>query len=214
MTYLEARRIEGLFKDYRQLVVNYWAAVEWIDYGGHGWMAGAGAPLFRDTQTSLPLREEIARLLPQMEHWATKIGAGVRGSSYPTPAVGGPVIPFNLLACATDLWVGHRYVQRQDVLDAIDRCIGSAGFVKRRILARLMKPWCWLIDVPALIVYWPFAVMRKAGVSDKIVESTGAQIIKAILTTALSVIVFAWTVYTTGIAAAIQGLFKHIAGGP
>src|SRR3989442_7347795 len=203
MTYLEARRIEHLFRHYRQLALTYWATVEWIDYGGHGWMADPGAPLFRDTPQSLPLRQEITTLIPQMQHWANRVGAGVTGQSYPAAAVGGPVIPFNLLGCVTDLWVGHRYVDKQDVLDAIDRCIGAADFVRRRILARLLRPWCWVIDVPALVVYWPFAVMRKAGVPDKIVESTGAQVLKAIATGLLSLTAFGYAVYKTGLVAAV-----------
>ena len=58
--------------------------------------------------------------------------------------------------------------------------------------------------MPALIVYWPFAVMRKAGVPDKIIESTGIQVMKAILTAALWLLIFAYAVYRTGLAAALQ----------
>jgi hypothetical protein len=114
------------------------------------------------------------------------------------------VIPVNLLACVTDRRAGYRNVSQEEVTDAIDQCIGAAVFVKRRLLARLLKPWCWLVDVPAVIVGWPFYVMRKAGVPDKIVESTGAQIIKAILTGLLWLVGFAYAVYRTGLAAAMQ----------
>jgi hypothetical protein len=44
MTYVEARRIEQLIKDYRQLALDYWAAVQQINYVHDAWMAGAVAP--------------------------------------------------------------------------------------------------------------------------------------------------------------------------
>jgi hypothetical protein len=110
------------------------------------------------------------------------VGQSTVGQNYPPAFLKGqPSVQFDFLACVTKQWVGYTYVEQQEVLDAIDRCIGAAANAKRRIGARLLKPWCWLVDVPALIVGWPFYVMRKAGVPDKIVESSGSQAIKAVL---------------------------------
>jgi hypothetical protein len=52
VTYLEARRVETLFKTYRQLALDYWAAVEPINYGPNAWMAGPGAATHKDTEKS------------------------------------------------------------------------------------------------------------------------------------------------------------------
>jgi hypothetical protein len=117
-------------------------------------MAGPDAPTHKDTAASRDLRRDLIMLEPEVILFANKIGAGVTGQSFPAPAVGGPVIPFNLLAHVIDQNVGHKHVSRQTVLDAIDRCIGAANAVKRRIGFRLIKPWCWLVDVPALMVAW------------------------------------------------------------
>jgi hypothetical protein len=131
------------------------------------------------------------------------------GQSYPAPAVGGPVLPFNMLAAVTDQWVGHTYIPRQEVADAIDRCIGAARLKRKTIGWRLVKPWCWLIDLPALVVGWPFAVMRKAGGPSAIVDGPGAQVLKAIITALLWLVAVAFAVYRgADLASAVRGLLR------
>lgn len=206
MTYFEARRVEALFKEYRALALAYWAALTPAPESPHAWMAGPGGRRPTETEESLALRQKISLKLPEVVHWANRLGVGVTGQSFPAPAVGGPIIPFNLLTCVVDQSIGHTSVSTNNVLDAIDKCIGAAGFVKRQLLARLVKPWCWLVDVPALIVGWPFAIMRKAGVPAKFVEGTSAQVIKAVLTGLLWLGGFAYAVYGTGLGAAIQAV--------
>ena len=204
MTYLEARRVEALFKEYRKLALDYWAARIPAPESPHAWMAGPGGLEPTETDASREFRRKLMLSQPEALYWADRLGVGVAGQSFPAPAVGGPVIPFNLLACVIDQNIGHTTVPTEEVLDAIDKCIGAAAFEKRRLLARLVKPWCWLVDVPALIVGWPFHVMRKAGVPAKFVESTTAQIIKAVLTGLLWLTGFAYAVYRTGLGAAIR----------
>jgi hypothetical protein len=59
MTYFELRDVEQLFRRYRQLAVDYWAAVEPTNYS---WMAGADAPRYKDTDVSRPLRTQLELL--------------------------------------------------------------------------------------------------------------------------------------------------------
>ena len=106
-------------------------------------------------------------MLPVVEHWARRLNG-------------------------TDFWTGYSYLQRNEIEDTLDRCVGAAEFAKKRALARLLKPWCWLVDVPALIVAWSFLVMKKAGVPQKFIEGTGAQIAKVIMTAVLWLIGIAW----------------------
>lgn len=204
MTYLEARRVEALFKEYRKLALDYWAALIPAPQSPHAWMAGPSGLHPTETDASREFRRKLTLSQPEALYWADRLGVGVTGQSFPAPAVGGPVIPFNLLACVIDQDIGHTRVPTAKVLDAIDTCIGAAAFEKRRLLARLVKPWCWVVDVPALIVGWPFHVMRKAGVPDKFVEGTSAKIIKAILTGLLWLAGFTYAVYQTGLGAAIH----------
>ena len=209
MTYLEARRVEALFKEYRKLTLDYWAALIPAPQNSQAWMAGPGGLPPTETVTSREFRRRLTLIQPEVVYWANRLGVAVTGQSFPAPVVGGPIIPFNLLECATDQNIGHAKVPPAKVLDAIDKCIGAAGFAKRHLLGRLVKPWCWLVDVPALIIGWPFLVMRKAGVPDKFIEGTGAQVIKAVLTGMLWLAGFAYAVYRTGLAAAIHAALAN-----
>jgi hypothetical protein len=205
MAYLEARRVEALLKEYRKLALDYWATLIPAPQSPHAWTAGPGGLLPTEADASREFRRKLALTQPEVLYWANRLlGVGVTGQSFPAPAVGGPVIRFNLLACVTDQNIGRTTVPTAKVLAAINECIGAAGFAKRRLLGRLLKPWRWLVDVPALIVGWPFYVMRKAGVPDKFVEGPSAQIIKAVLTGLLWLAGFAYAVYHTGLAATIH----------
>jgi hypothetical protein len=209
MTYLEARRIEARFNEYRKLAVAYWAALIPAPQSSYAWMAGPGGLHPTETDASRELRRRLALLQPEVVHWADCLGVSVTGQSCPAPAVGGFVIPFNLLKCVVDQNIGHMTVSTTVVLDAIDQCVGAAEFVKRRLLSRLLRPWCWLVDVPALIVGWPFLVMRKAGVPDRFVDSASAQVTKAILTGLLYLAGFAYIAYRTGLTAAIRAVLSN-----
>lgn len=206
MTYFEARRAEALFKEYRALALAYRAALTPAPQSPDAWMAGPGGLRPTETEKSLALRQKIFLKQPEVVHWANRLGVDVRGQSFPAPTVGDPVIPFNLLARVVDQNIGHTLVSTNDVLDTIDRCIGAAEFVKGQLLARLVRPWCWLVDVPALIVGWPFVIMRKAGLPAKFVEGTSAQVIKGILTGLIWLSGFAYAVYRTGLGTAIQAV--------
>lgn len=209
MTYLEARSVEALFKKYRSLAEEYWAARIPAPSSPHAWMAGPGGLRPTETEKSRELRREISERQPEVIHWAARLGVGVTGQSVPAAAVGGPIIPFNFLACVVDQAAGHTHVSSEQVLDAIDHCIGAAANTKRRLLARLLKPWCWLVDVPALIVGWPFVVMRKAGVPPRVVEGNAAQVIKALLTGLLWLAGFAYAALQTGLLSAIQSMVSR-----
>lgn len=179
MTYFEARRAEALFGRFRQLTIDYWAAVKPID---SSWTDDPSAPRHEETDISRPLRQAISTLEPEATHLARRLGAGIEGHSAPGPAIGGVVVPFNLLDCVFNQWVGHSAVRKEEILDGIDRCIGAASTTKRTKGLRLINLLYWFVDIPALIVGLPFAVMRRAGVPNSIVESTSAQVIKAVLT--------------------------------
>jgi hypothetical protein len=67
MTYLEARRAVRDFEAFRDLTMEYWAALEPIDYHGQAWMAGRAAPTQSETETSSALRTKITMMLPQVQ---------------------------------------------------------------------------------------------------------------------------------------------------
>jgi len=210
MTYFEARRIKKLFEEYRRLALAYWGAVSPIDYGGNRWMAEPGAPTHDETDVSRALRQTLMRLEPDAISCASRLGVSVTGVSYAAPMIGGPVVPVNFLACVVDQTAGHSHVSKDRVLDAIDNCIGAATFVESRARGRVLKPWCWLVDIPALVVGWPFEVMRRAGVPEKHVEGNAAQVIKATLIGLFYVILIALTAYRLGVGAAMEEAVKRM----
>src|SRR5438128_815596 len=130
---------------------------------------------------SLRLREQINLLYPEVNDLAMNLGVSVVFQSYPAPAIGGPVLPVNVLLSVVDQEMGHKPIETQMILDMIDRCIGTAKVVKRRSLKRLLIPWYWLIDVPTIIVRFPFLILRNAGLPATVEENIVSQVIKAIL---------------------------------
>ena len=163
MNYFEARRAERLFREYRKLALEYWNARP-PDERDFFDTLSEKAP---DSIESVRLREQINLLYPEVNDIAMRLGVSVVFKTYPAPAIGGPVIPVNVLLSVVDQEMGHKPIEKQMILDMIDRCIGTAEVVKRRSLKRLLIPWYWLIDVPAIIVRFPFLILRNAGLPDR-----------------------------------------------
>ena len=177
MNYFEARRAERLFREYRKLALEYWNARP-PDERDFFDTLSEKAP---ESLESVRLREQINLLYPEVNDLAMNLGVSVVFQSYPAPAIGGPVLPVNVLLTVVDQEMGHKPIETQMILDMIDRCIGTAKVVKRRSLKRLLIPWYWLIDVPTIIVRFPFLILRNAGLPATVEENIVSQVIKAIL---------------------------------
>jgi len=177
MNYFEARRAERLFREYRTLALEYWNARP-PDERDFFDTLSEKAP---ESLESVRLREQINLLYPEVNDLAMNLGVSVVFQSYPAPAIGGPVLPVNVLLSVVDQEMGHKPIETQMILDMIDRCIGTAKVVKRRSLKRLLIPWYWLIDVPTIIVRFPFLILRNAGLPATVEENIVSQVIKAIL---------------------------------
>ena len=161
-------------------------------------MVGPDRPTHEETDASRGIRQALSMLEPEVKYWAQHLGVNVGAQSFPAQAVGGPVIPINFLACVINQSVGHRHIDRDVVLDAIDRCIGAASFAKREFLKRLLNPFCWLVDLPVLIVGWPFHIMRRAGVPDTVVDGSGAKVVKAVMAGAVALAAGVWGAQESG----------------
>src|SRR3990172_4359785 len=77
--------------------------------------------------------------------------------------------------------MGHGRISRQKILDVIDRCIGTAQLAKKRALKRLLLPWYWIIDIPALIVRIPFLILRATGLPSSVEENVISHVVKIVL---------------------------------
>ena len=128
------------------------------------------------------LRRTVAELTPEVQLLASRLGLSTGATIFPAPAFGGIVRKVDLLIAARYPEIRKRdQIPRAWVLDSLDHCIGLARSVRRKALVRLLSPWCWLVDVPALILRFPFLILRGAGVSPKIEETLVAQVVKVAL---------------------------------
>lgn len=168
MNYFEARRAESFFREFKRLALDFWDAEE-----------------HNDSERSRQRREQLNSLLYSANTFATSLNAGVTIQQFPPLALGGAVLPMNLLRAVIDPDQGYTRIPHWRALDAIDGCIGAAQYHRRRGLGRLLNPLCWLVDVPAALVRWPFLIMRKAGVPPSVEENIISQVIKVLLVIAI-----------------------------
>jgi len=184
MNYFRARSAEKLFLQYRDLATSYWDAKPSWQY-----MGGAQAKKDIDEiENHIIIRKELNRMLPKIKMYANEIGVNVMVKSIPPPAVGGVILPVNILESAIDRCKGHSTMSKDMILDKIDQCIGAAKTLKRESLLRLVCPINWVIDIPALIIRFPFLILRKAGLPAKVEENILSNIIKILLTIILVVL--------------------------
>ena len=130
---------------------------------------------------SLALRQQINLLFPEVDVLAHELDVDVTWQSYPAPSVGGPIIPVNILLSVIDQNMGHGFLEETQVLDVIDRAIGTAETVKRRTFRRMMNPLCWPIDVSAFVIRIPFLILRKAGLPASVEENVISQVLKVLI---------------------------------
>lgn len=102
-------------------------------------------------------------------------------TSYPPPAIGGPVIPVNPLAQVVEQFAGHTRISCQDILDCLDKCIGTAQTLQTRLLWRqFLNPFWYIIEGFAYIVRIPFVILRRAGLPASVEQTVWAHFVKAV----------------------------------
>jgi hypothetical protein len=103
-------------------------------------------------------------------------------TSYPPPAIGGPVLTGDLLNCVVDQHIGHSGVSRHEVVDAIDRCIGMSDSVQSRLFwKQAANPLYYLIVFLAFVIRAPFLVLRQAGIPKEVEHTLWGHIVKALM---------------------------------
>lgn len=81
--------------------------------------------------------------------------------------------------------------RRARALGFLDECVGAAKFARRRARNRLLSPWCWPVDLVALVVSFPVRVLRAAGMPKSHESEWWVRLIQA-----------AFTIFTIGLATA------------
>ncbi len=167
---------------YKNLVLKYWAEVPLENVRSISFIArqtlGQVEPL---STNALLLREEITAMMPEVIELANELGVSTMVQSIPPPAVGGVIIPINLLHASIDQMMGHGQISRIDILDRINMCIGASQTMKRNKFRRLMNPLYWPVDILTLAIRLPFIVLRRAGLPQEIENNIVANIVKVLL---------------------------------
>src|ERR1700687_2900733 len=177
MNYFEAKRITKTLKEYQESAQQYWRtrpsdARDWEQR-----QEGADAP---ENEESRVLRTKLATLYPEVDYSSRVLGISVTMESYPPRALGGPVLPVNLLYSAIDQHMGYGVTSQQMILDTLNQCIGAAQRIEKDAFWRLILPWYWFIDLPAFLLRIPFLILKSAGLPASIEEGIWAQSIKVI----------------------------------
>ncbi|HEX9751094.1 MAG TPA: hypothetical protein VGB22_07415 [candidate division Zixibacteria bacterium] len=182
-TYWEARAAEAAFLKLRKLAVEYWDLQH----------LGESARL-------ADVRTAINRILPEVKLHATTFGVqtGVGGAT-----ASGAVDPLDSIV---EEDTGRRTVSRPRILDTIDMYTGAARTFKALAFKRLVRPWNWIVDIPAFVIRIPFLILERAGFPTSIEEHIASKVAKV-----LAVIVLIALVTYFGlipIVRAISGVLK------
>lgn len=101
-------------------------------------------------------------------------------NSFPPPAVGGPVIPINLFEV---ILYDNSYggVDKQMILDAINKTIGACDDRVRIEFFHLINPFFWLRELLVFVLRIPYVILSTTGFNvSKIEESIWGKLSKAI----------------------------------
>jgi len=205
MNYFSARRAEGLFREYRQLALAYWASLpDDTSRSSTRRKADSGD----ENVDPLVLREQINLRFPEVNKLAQELGGvGITVESYPAPAVGGPILPINVLLSVIDRNMGHGTIPKVNIVDVINRAIGSAAVVRKRKFWRMIVPLYWPIDILAFAIRLPFVILRKAGIPAWVEENIVSQFVKIAVTVGI-ILLLAYLGFEEYTGDLIKGLGK------
>ncbi|MCP3675002.1 MAG: hypothetical protein GY829_11110 [Gammaproteobacteria bacterium] len=108
------------------------------------------------------LREEISKGIQRAKRICAENNISQSFSSYPAPAIGGPIIPVNLFeAILND--DGHKPMPQQRKVDIINQLIGASEERIRKELYQIINPLFWINLVIQKLLRIPFWILKTAG---------------------------------------------------
>jgi hypothetical protein len=108
--------------------------------------------------------------------WARRIP--MQFTSYPAPVVGGPIIPVNIFESVL-FDPSHGGIERQVVVDTLNRTVGACAAQLRVEFWRLFNPLYWLWSLLVFVLRIPFRLLEAAGFDiGKIEDNLWARLFK------------------------------------
>lgn len=108
------------------------------------------------------IREINAKSILRAIRIADLLGIPIHMKSYPPPAVGGPVVSFNLFEVILND-TSHGGIDRHLVSDAINQTIGACEESLRKEYYNLINPLYWIKSIFVFIIRIPFMLISVAG---------------------------------------------------
>jgi hypothetical protein len=140
-----------------------------------------------ESADSLPLREQLNKMYPKVSVLAEHLGVPTKVTSYPAPAIGGPVLHGDLLDCVIDQHLGHTSVSKVEVVDAINKCIGMAQSLREHLFwKQAVNPLYYVVMAAGFVLRIPFLILEQAGIPHEVEKSVWGQIFKVLEFVALA----------------------------
>ena len=141
------------------------------------------------------LRTGVDEAVARVGIYANDAGVDIMAEAHPPAPYAGrlPVERFNLFEAITDPKIGYGDVgdgggdRPTMIRQQMTRLEVHLREIRRRAFLRLVIPLYWLVDIPALVVRFPFMVLRAAGLPPKVEENILSQVLKGVLSVVLSV---------------------------
>ncbi len=141
------------------------------------------------------VRRRVAVGMTRAVRLASELGVPTLFTSYPAPAVGGPVIPFQLFEAILSDPSHGQGVDAQLVIDALNRTVGAGEDKVQEQFRHLVNP-AWLLWAALIfILRIPFIVLGAAGFNiEKFESELWAKLFKLAYAAALLYLAGRWGV--------------------
>lgn len=188
MNYFRARKALERFREYRRDALLYWLLFTAPCQDAMGQEIAAltdevnamSAEELAATRLRIPRR--LNELAPALQRYAYELGMSPKFIfRIPLDGGGGEEVEIDVFANLTDrdLWNPLTPPPARS-LDIIDMCVGAADLARSEGLKRLVIPIYWLVDVPALLIRWPWLILEAAGLPPDIERNTWSYVLKAV----------------------------------
>lgn len=155
------------------------------------------------------LRGKLAKNTPRAKSVAHKYGENLNIKSFPPAAVGGPVIPINLLDAIlnNNSWGG---VKKQMILDGINATVGRCELYLEKEFKQLINPLYWIKQLVVFIIRVPFICIQLSGWNaSKIEDHFISKLFKLVEIVVLIMLLIWLGLEKTDIAALIVNYFSN-----
>jgi len=134
-----------------------------------------------DQQGYQAVRAKLATEMTRAVRIAHQRRVPVEAVSYPAPSIGGAAIPYNLFEATLNDPSHGDGVDRQKVIDALNKTVRACEDRVRVEWKRFSNPLWWLWSAVSYVLRIPFVIAGAAGIQvDKFEASVGGILVKVV----------------------------------